>query len=202
MGLIIMTLKHARTVFYYIKYLPIIILYMIQNGEIKKYIQSDLDSWGLSNNHIKTLVEWFESKIFYRNLFYYRLHNRHLVMIVSCIYKYDKSFHINPDAVIDSCCKLSHPQGTFLNLKKMGRNCEILHNVTIGFDGKSLVGPSLGNNVFVGCGASVIGNLLVGDNAKIGANCVVVKDVPADSTVIGNPAYIVKLNGQKVNVKL
>lgn len=54
----------------------------------------------------------------------------------------------------------------------------------------------------MGCGVSIIGKVSVGDNVKIGANCVIVKDVPSNSTVIGNPAYIVKLNGQKINIKL
>lgn len=46
------------------------------------------------------------------------------------------------------------------------------------------------------------GGVKINDNVKVGANCVVVKNVPANSTVVGNPAYIVKLNGEKVRIKL
>jgi serine O-acetyltransferase len=60
----------------------------------------------------------------------------------------------------------------------------------------------IGNNVRIGTGAIVLGNIYVGDNVNIGAGAVVVKNVPSNCTVIGNPAYIVKENGIKVSKKL
>jgi serine O-acetyltransferase len=62
----------------------------------------------------------------------------------------------------------------------------IEHQVTIGAEkGKS---PSLGDNVFIGCGAKIIGPVTIGNGARVGANAVVVHDVPADTTVVGIPA--------------
>lgn len=55
--------------------------------------------------------------------------------------------------------------------------------------------PTIGNNVVVSCGASILGDCVIGDNVIIGAGCVVVKSVPANCTIIGNPAVIVKKNG-------
>ncbi len=55
--------------------------------------------------------------------------------------------------------------------------------------------PTIGNNVVVSCGASILGDCVIGDNVIIGAGCVVVKSVPANCTLIGNPAVIVKKNG-------
>lgn len=56
--------------------------------------------------------------------------------------------------------------------------------------------------MFVGTGAVVMGNITIGDNVNIGANTTVFKDVPSNSTVVGGPSYIVKLNGQKVHLPL
>ena len=59
--------------------------------------------------------------------------------------------------------------------------------------------PTLGNNVVVGTGAKVLGNVKIGDNVQIGANAVVVRDVPSNSTVVGVPGRIVKKEGKKVS---
>ena len=93
-----------------------------------------------------------------------------------------------------------HAQNTFLNAKSIGKNCVFFHNVTIGQIKGQI--PTIGNNVTVSCGASILGDVIIGNNVVIGANCVVVKNVPDNCTVIGNPARIVRLNGEKVNIKL
>ena len=106
----------------------------------------------------------------------------------------------NKSCDIGEGIRLEHPHGTHINASYIGENLEVMHNVTIG---KSKGGmPIIGNNVYIGCGACVLGNVKVGDNVKIGANCVVVKDVPSNTTIIGCPAKIVKLNGLPVEVYL
>ena len=52
--------------------------------------------------------------------------------------------------------------------------------------------PTVGNNVIIGCGAKVLGNITIGYNAKIGANAVVLSDIPANATAVGMPAKVVK----------
>lgn len=75
--------------------------------------------------------------------------------------------------------------------------------VTIGSDGrKHNTKPTIGNNVTIYTGAVVVGEITIGDNVKIAANTVVIKSVPSNCTVAGNPAYIVKRDGQKVYEKL
>ena len=79
---------------------------------------------------------------------------------------------------------------------KIGKNCTINPYVTIGLStsskiGLSLQGPTMGDNVYIGTGARVLGPIRIGDNAKIGANAVVLIDVPDNHTAIGVPARII-----------
>lgn len=95
---------------------------------------------------------------------------------------------------------LDHPFGSIINAKKIGCNLKMKHLVTIGNSNKGI--PVIGEGVSIGCGAVIAGDILIGDNVTIGANSVVLKNVPSNSTVVGNPARIVRLNGEKVNIKL
>jgi serine O-acetyltransferase len=84
---------------------------------------------------------------------------------------------------------------------EIGDDCLIYHGVTLGGTGKD-VGkrhPTIGNNVLIGTGAKVLGPINVGDNSRIAANSVVLKDIPEDSTAVGIPARVVRIAGQKVN---
>jgi serine O-acetyltransferase len=82
-----------------------------------------------------------------------------------------------------------HSTGVVINGKvRGGRNVFVEHGVTIGEE-KGKV-PVLGNDVFIGAGAKIVGNVTIGDRVKIGANAVVVKDVPSDSTAVGIPARV------------
>lgn len=85
---------------------------------------------------------------------------------------------------------LLHGYGTVFNTNvKIGNNCTVLHNVTIGA-GPSGV-PIIGNNVYIGAGAIIIGGIKIGDNVKIGAGAIVVKDVPSNTTMVSDKAKII-----------
>jgi serine O-acetyltransferase len=86
---------------------------------------------------------------------------------------------------------LPHGNVVVDGMVSIGRNCVIAPWVTIGTNG-SVAGPRIGDDVFIGTGAKILGGIRVGDRAKIGANAVVLSDVPDGATVVGIPARRVK----------
>ncbi|MEI2749907.1 MAG: hypothetical protein V9E88_14245 [Ferruginibacter sp.] len=96
---------------------------------------------------------------------------------------------------------IQHGFATVIAARSIGRNCWINQQVTIGFSNKDDC-PVLEDNVTINAGAKVIGGIKVGKNSIVGANAVVVKNVPENCVVVGVPAYIVKRDGQKVKQEL
>jgi serine O-acetyltransferase len=94
------------------------------------------------------------------------------------------------ETIIESKPELPHSiYGIFISKKaKIGKNCTIFQHVTIGSnytkDSKGYGFPTIGNNVMIGVGAKIIGNVTVGNNVRIGANAIVTKNIPNNCTVI------------------
>lgn len=80
---------------------------------------------------------------------------------------------------------------------KIGKNCKILHGVTIGGKSGHKEVPIIGNNVLLGANSIIIGPIKIGNNVTVGAGAVVVKDVPDNTTVVGNPAKEIKRDDSK-----
>lgn len=88
-----------------------------------------------------------------------------------------------------------HSVGVVINTNvRAGRNLVVNHNVTLGAERNKT--PVLGDNVYIGAGAKVIGGVRIGSDVRIGANAVVIKDVPDGATVVGIPAQIVRIYGR------
>ena len=85
---------------------------------------------------------------------------------------------------------VSHGQGTILSAERIGANLQVHQGVTIGWDYRGDRRPIVGDDVFIGAGAKVLGAITIGDGARIGANAVVVCDVPAGATAVGIPARL------------
>lgn len=96
-------------------------------------------------------------------------------------------------AHIEGGLQLPHPVGVVIHsLAKIGPNCTILQNVTIGERNERGVVPTIGANVAIGSGAKILGGVTIGDNARIGAGTIVVHDVPAGATVVGARMNIIE----------
>lgn len=103
---------------------------------------------------------------------------------------------IHPGASIGKNLFIDHGTGVVIGeTAVIGDNVTMFHGVTLGGTGNEKGKkrhPTIGNNVFIGAGAKILGNIAIGNNVKIGANAVVLKDVEDDRTVVGIPGYVVK----------
>lgn len=99
---------------------------------------------------------------------------------------------------------IGHYGGIWIGPVKMGANCNISQNVTIGVGGRGEYRgiPEIGDNVYIGPGAILFGKIQVGNNVAIGANAVVSKTIPDNGIVAGNPARIVGYEGSKDLIEL
>lgn len=148
--------------------------------------------WG-GANLILTLLR---NKAF-RNIFYFRIGG--LGNVINVYMHEQESLHIMTKNIGKGLIVV-HGDSTFINANEIGERCYVNQNVTIGTIGDKT--PTIGNNVRVATGAIVLGDITIGDNVVIAAGAVVVKSVPDNCMVAGNPAYIKKMNGERVNIKL
>ncbi|HIK11683.1 MAG TPA: serine O-acetyltransferase [Oscillatoriaceae cyanobacterium M33_DOE_052] len=109
---------------------------------------------------------------------------------------------IHPGAKIGKGVFIDHGMGVVIGeTAVVGDYALIYQGATLGGTGKEKGKrhPTLGNHVVVGAGAKVLGNIQIGDNVRIGAGSVVLRDVPSNSTVVGVPGRVTRLNGQRAN---
>ena len=130
----------------------------------------------------------------FRNVLYYRLGKfciilKYIKPVPTCEIK---TKDIGPGLFIE------HGGATYISAKSIGANFYINQCATVGYSNYTDA-PIIGNNVQVKAGAKVFGACRIGDGAVIGANAVVMKDVPEKATVVGVPGTIIKINGIRVN---
>ncbi len=120
---------------------------------------------------------------------------RWLARWLSTIMRWFSGIEIHPGACIGRRFFIDHGMGVVIGeTAEIGDDCTLYHGVTLGGTSwnKGKRHPTLGNNVVVGAGAKVLGPITVGTGARVGSNAVVVKDVPAEATVVGIPGHLVK----------
>ncbi|NLI68796.1 MAG: serine O-acetyltransferase [Bacilli bacterium] len=137
--------------------------------------------------------------------FFYKRKLYFIARLISQISRFFTGIEIHPGAKIGRRFFIDHGMGVVI-----GETCEIGDNVTI-YQGVTLGGtghekgkrhPTIEDNVLIATGAKVLGAITIGENSKVGAGSVVLKDVPPNCTVVGIPGRIVKQDGKRVAQKL
>jgi serine O-acetyltransferase len=114
-----------------------------------------------------------------------------LARLISQLSRFFTGIEIHPGAKIGKGLFIDHGMGVVIGeTAEVGDNVTLYHGVTLGGTGKDTGKrhPTVGDNVLIGTGAKVLGPITISEGAKIGANAVVVKDVPANATAVGSPA--------------
>ena len=135
--------------------------------------------------------------------FFYKIKLLFIARLISQISRFFTGIEIHPGASIGKGLFIDHGMGVVIGETAIvGNHCTIYQGVTLGGTGKDKGKrhPTIGNNVLIGAGAKVLGPFKVGDNSKIAANAVVLSEVPENSTCVGVPARIARINGQRLNV--
>lgn len=128
-----------------------------------------------------------------------------LARVVSQVSRFFTGIEIHPGAKIGRRFFIDHGMGVVIGETcEIGDDCILFQGVTLGGTGKEKGKrhPTLGNNVLVATGAKVLGSIILGDNSKVGAGSVVLKDVPSNATVVGIPGKVVVLDGVRVKQNL
>lgn len=121
--------------------------------------------------------------------------------VISQSARFLTGIEIHPGAKIGKGLFIDHGSGVVIGeTTEIGDNCTLYQGVTLGGTGKDTGKrhPTLGNNVMCGAGSKVLGPFKVGDNSKVAANAVVLKEIPPDCTAVGIPAKVVKCGEHKV----
>jgi serine O-acetyltransferase len=126
--------------------------------------------------------------------------------LFSQLMRFFTGLEIHPGARIGKGFFCDHGFGVVIGeTAEIGENCVLFHGVTLGGTGKHTGKrhPTIGNNVFIGTHATILGPVQIGDNSRIGAEAVVInRDVPPNCSVVGSPGYIAKRDGRKVHEPL
>jgi len=132
---------------------------------------------------------------------FYQHHLYFLARMISQFGRFMTGIEIHPGAKIGHRLFIDHGMGVVIGeTAEIGDDCTMYHGVTLGGTGKDKGKrhPTLGNNVLVGAGAKILGPFRIGDYAMIGANSVVLHEVPAEATVVGVPGRVVKHQGRPI----
>lgn len=156
-----------------------------------------------SGLEIFLLYNGLHAQISYRfSHWFYKHHMQFIARWISQGSKRRTGIEIHPAATIGRRLVIDHGTGIVIGATaEIGDDCLLYQGVTLGGTGHDhgKRHPTLGNNVMVGSGAKVLGPFKVGDNSKIAANSVVLREVPPNCTVVGIPGHIVRQGGEKLD---
>ena len=155
-----------------------------------------------SKTEVFFLYTGLHALVFHRYAhFFHKHHMRFIGRMISQYGKFLTGIEIHPGATIGKGLFIDHGTGVVIGETAIiGNDCTLYQGVTLGGTGKDKGKrhPTLGDNVMVGSGAKVLGPFTVGSNSKIAANAVVLSEVPENSTCVGVPARIVRINNKRI----
>ena len=165
------------------------------------FIKNQIKTIKKNDPAIKSMLEMilypsFKAQLYHKiSSFFYKKKIYFIARLVSEYAKRKTGIEIHPGAKIGSGVFIDHGFGVVIGeTAVVGNNVVMFHGVTLGGTGKEKGKrhPTVKDNVFIGSGAKVLGNITIGKNSKIGANAVVLNDVEDNSTVVGVPAKEIK----------
>ena len=184
-----------RTFFNLYRILPGWILLQFVSSERKNIIFEEMEHWSRIKNlgfdrHFDIFSELMVTLPEYRSLLEYRCGSGIVKYALRALFPPMSTLYIVSDD-IGPRLFIQHGYATGISAKKVGSDCWINQEVTIGYKSTESDPPVIGNGVRITAGAKVLGNITVGDNSVIAANAVVIKDVPPNVIVGGIPAKII-----------
>ncbi len=178
---------------YQLLFIPHWLLFV--NCKNKTLIIEDLYNKNQKRNSAFTiafdLIGLLAENKYFRTLFYFRTRGT-TSKILRVFYPMDKRLTIDVNTKLGGGVILAHPYSTIINAKEIGKNLYINQLVTIGESNGLL--PTIGDNVKLYTNCTILGGITIGNNVIVGAGSVVVKSIPDNCVVVGNPARIIKQN--------
>jgi serine O-acetyltransferase len=175
---------------------------------IKAGIRAVLERDPAARNALEVILCYpgFHAMIMHRIAHWmYNHHMKLFARMLSQCNRFLTGIEIHPAAVIGKGLFIDHGMGVVIGeTTVIGDNVTIYQGATLGGTGKETGKrhPTIGNNVIISTGAKILGPFTVGDNSKIGAGSVVLREVPPNSTVVGIPGRVVKKDNKKVRVEM
>lgn len=181
------------------KLLYVIHLYYYKESSVRSVIDADIERWCQEVRYIgyskpQSLVFLLMFRPQFRNLFYHRVRPRFNFIKKICPPCSQLQIASDGNEIEGGGIYFEHAHATHVAAKSIGKGCIIRNPTTIGVKSKNRheEKPTIGRNVDFGVGVICIGDIHIGDNAIIAAGSVVVKDVPINAIVAGNPAKVIK----------
>lgn len=177
-----------RRLIYNIRIFPILPFITWKDVDMKNDLLRWKSIYKIEGNNVSSLAELLARWPEFRNLFIYRNRYRKLFRYwIAIWYRPLDTLYLQAKE-IGGGLFIQHGFATMVSAESVGENCWINQQVTIGFNGPGRA-PIIGDNVMITCGAKVLGSITVGDNAVIGANAVVIRDVESGAKMGGIPAH-------------